>query len=303
MRKLDKILVVLEPQQEEQPALNRAMFLAEATGASLHLFMCAYDTAIGIASFLSGRQKNTFIKTILDGTQVLVDRLTEEAKGRGITSTNEVIWDRHPTDAILQVAANDFDLMMKHAKPHLRAEVMFHHMEWNLMRYGPCPVMLVKDGQWDDVGQVLAAIDAAPESELHQALNKAILDRAQFLAKTLDFELHLVSAYPAPPVFAPVSAAAEQVSSYRHKMSQMVIGNLGELGLEYGVPVEHQHAVEGPVDWVISQVSEDLVAEFVVMGNVSREGMSGISIGSSAESILDQLHTNVLMVRVNRSPG
>ena len=86
-------------------------------------------------------------------------------------------------------------------------------------------------------------------------------------------------------------------------MSAMVEANLKRLGEEYGVRHEHQHAIEGPVEWVIPKVSEDLVAEFVVMGNVSRESLAGLSIGSTAESVLDQLNTNVLMVRVSESPG
>ena len=71
MRKIEKIFVVLEAQQEEQPALVRAAYIAEATGASLHLFMCAYDAAIGIASFLSGKQKSIFVQTIVDGSRVM----------------------------------------------------------------------------------------------------------------------------------------------------------------------------------------------------------------------------------------
>ncbi len=188
---------------------------------------------------------------------------------------------------------------MKHAKPHSRADMMFHSVEWSLMRYGPCPVMLVKEGQWDDVGQVLAAVDAAPDSEIHRTLNKVILDRSRFLADLLSFDLHLVTAFPAPPVFGMISTAADQAVNYRARMSTMVNNNLAALGEQYGVPSAFLHAVEGPVDWVIPHVSEDLVTEFVVMGNVSREGRAGLSIGSSAESILERLKTNVLMVRVS----
>ena len=47
----------------------------------------------------------------------------------------------------------------------------------------------------------------------------------------------------------------------------MVETNLNLLGEEYGVLEEHQHAIEGPVDWVISKVSQELVAEFVVIGH------------------------------------
>jgi universal stress protein E len=304
MRKIRKIFVVLEAQQEEQPALIRAAYIAEATGASLHLFMCAYDTAIGIASFLSGKQKNTFVQTVVDGSRVMAQRLAEPLQVKGIEVTTQTVWDRHPSDAIIQAAGEgEYDLLMKYARHHKRADVMFSHIDWNLMRYSPCPVMLVKTGQWDDVGQVLAAIDAAPESHVHDSLNKAILERACYLARQLDFELHLVCAYPAPPVFVPLSKASESLTNYRDKMSRMVEANLKKLGEEYGVSDEHQHAIEGPVDWVIPSVSEELVAEFVVMGNVSRESLTGISIGSTAESILDQLNTNVLMVRVSEDPG
>jgi len=86
-------------------------------------------------------------------------------------------------------------------------------------------------------------------------------------------------------------------------MTAMVKKNLKVLGEQYGVLEQHQHAIEGPVEWVIPKVSEELVAEFVVMGNVSRESLAGLSIGSTAETILDQLHTNVLMVRVNELPA
>jgi|TARA_B100002003_G_scaffold251784_1_gene297512 hypothetical protein len=181
MRKIKKIFVVLEAQQEKQPALVRATYIAEATGASLHLFMCAYDTAIGIASFLSGTQKSSFIQTVVDGSRVMVGRL--------------------------------------------------------------------------------AAIDAAPESQFHISLNAAIMDRASYLARQLDFELHVVSAYPPPPVFVPLTKAYESLAGYRSKMSNMVESNLKSLGEKYGVLGEHQHPIEGPVDWVIPKVSKDLVAD------------------------------------------
>ena len=188
MKKLENILVILDSQEEEQPALTRAAYLAEATGASLHLFMCAYDTAVGIATFLSRGQKKTFVRTLMDGSEVKVNRLAEEYLAKGINITHEVIWDKHPVEAILSQCENqDYDLLMKRARHTTRADAMFNHMDWKLMRYSPCPVMLVKDGQWDEVGQVLAAVDTVPETELHEQLNKAVLDRASFLADVLEF--------------------------------------------------------------------------------------------------------------------
>ena len=293
-----KIFVVLEPQQEEQPALQRAGYLARSLGADLHLFMCAYDKAVGIASFLSGSQRDTFVRTILDGSEVLLERLAEPLRATGIEVSTEVMWDRRLIEAIIRaLAVSGSDLVVKMAGEHARMqEVFFDHVDWTLMRYSPAPVMLVKDGQWDDVGQVLATVHPAPPSTLHEKLNEAVMQTSRALATTLDFELHIASAYPAPPVFVPIASGAEHLGNYRLRMSQLVERNVGAIATNYGVSAEHVHLSEGPVDWVISQVSSHLVAEFVVMGNVAREGIAGMSVGTSTEQTLDQLNTNVLLV-------
>ena len=291
-----KIFVVLEPQLEEQPALLRASYLAESLGADLHL--CAYDKAIGIASFLSGSQRDQFVRTMLDGSEVLIERLAAPLRDAGLTVTTEVVWDRHLLEAIIKaLATSGVDLVVKMAREHARVqEVIFNHVDWNLMRYSPAPVMLVKNGQWDEVGQVLATVHPAPPSALHEKLNDAVMQTSSALARTLDFELHIASAYPAPPVFVPIARGAEHLSNYRLRISQLVERNVGALATEYDVPAARVHLAEGPVDWVISQVSQHLIAEFVVMGNVARDGIAGVSVGTSAEQTLDRLNTNVLLV-------
>lgn len=294
-----KIFVVMEPQQQDQPALARAAYLAKATGASLHLFLCAYDTAIGIATFISLSQKENIIRTVVDGNRVMVERLKAPIEKDGIDITYEVVWDRHPAAAIINALnRTDCDLIMKLAKGHSHVpEVLFTHVDWNILRYSHCPALLVKTGQWDDVGQVLAAVNAAPEDEPHQRLNTMILDASAELARVLDFELHIVSAYPAPPVFVPIGVGVAAPINYRKKMSQMVITNVGKLAAAYGVPEAHVHATEGPVDWVIPMVSKSIVAEFVVMGTLARERAVGMTMGNTAENILDELNCDVLVVK------
>ena len=77
MRKVKKIMVVLEAQQEEQPALTRAAYNAEATGASLTLFMCADDRAVGSASFLTGTQKSLLVQHVAAGSRGRAQQLSE----------------------------------------------------------------------------------------------------------------------------------------------------------------------------------------------------------------------------------
>lgn len=300
MKLCKKIFVVLEPQQQDQPALTRAAYLAKATGASLHLFVCAYETAIGIATFISGTHRKNIIRTVVDGNQVMVNRLAAPLREEGIEITLEVVWDRHPSDAIINALhRTECDFLMKLTTMHSRVpEVIFNHIDWNILRYARCPVLLVKTGQWDDIGQVLAAVNAAPGDATHEQLNTLILDTAQSLARQLEFEMHLVSAYPAPPVFVPIVSGARHPINYRKKMSQMVQKNIGKLADSYQVNDEHIHLVEGPVEWVIPKVSREIVAEFVVLGTVARQGVGGIGLGNTAEHILDKLNCDVMVVKI-----
>jgi hypothetical protein len=43
MPEIKRILVVLDPASEQQPALERAAWLATLSGAALDLFICDYD--------------------------------------------------------------------------------------------------------------------------------------------------------------------------------------------------------------------------------------------------------------------
>ncbi|MFT7220670.1 MAG: hypothetical protein ACI8Z1_002289, partial [Candidatus Azotimanducaceae bacterium] len=87
VKKLKNILVVLDAQQDTQPALTRAAYLAKATGAKLHLFMCAYDAAVSIATFLTGGQRKTFVQTLIDGNEAMVQRWADACINDGVGAT------------------------------------------------------------------------------------------------------------------------------------------------------------------------------------------------------------------------
>ena len=46
MKRLDRILAVLDPTAEAQPALGKAATLARRFGATLELFICDFDPAL-----------------------------------------------------------------------------------------------------------------------------------------------------------------------------------------------------------------------------------------------------------------
>ena len=57
------------------------------------------------------------------------------------------------------------------------------------------------------------------------------------------------------------------------------------------------HLSRGDARNVIPELARELHADLVVMGTVARTGISGLLIGNTAESILDQLECSVLAVK------
>ena len=57
------------------------------------------------------------------------------------------------------------------------------------------------------------------------------------------------------------------------------------------------HLSRGDARAVIPELARALHADLVVMGTVARTGISGLLIGNTAESILDQLDCTVLAVK------
>jgi universal stress protein E len=296
---LRNIFVILDQQKEEQPALDRARLLARTTGASLHLFICAYDLAVGIATFFSRSEKGRFIRTIVDGNKALVERLTQGFEAEGIALTTEVVWDRRPAEAMMKsINGSKADLVVKRARSQNQVkEAIFSHVDRHILRCSPCPVLLVKSREPKESRLLLAAVNSAPEDSAHEKLNELILRTSRHLADSLGFEMHLVSAYPAPPAHFPPSLEGETPANYRKKMSQMVNKNVGSFAKEYAVTSEHVHCIEGPVDWAIPMVSDKISADFVVIVTVARQRVDGLALGNTAEHILDELDCDVLVLK------
>ena len=68
-KKISRILVDLDPSSDEQPALDKAIFLAKKLDASIELLVVDYDASITVNWFFDEQQaeeaKNAFLKSRL----------------------------------------------------------------------------------------------------------------------------------------------------------------------------------------------------------------------------------------------
>ena len=75
------------------------------------------------------------------------------------------------------------------------------------------------------------------------------------------------------------------------------MARLGELTRPYGVSARQVHTQLGVATDVIPRFAEESGADVVTMGAISRSGLQRIFIGSTAESVLESLPCDVLVIK------
>ena len=168
----------------------------------------------------------------------------------------------------------------------------------------------------DNYQRILAAVDFDPweegdgEDNVEGTLNRQILDVAGSLAVTDFAELHVVHAWEAITdnmirVFGS-ELSVDEVASNRERERREHQSRLDVLNRRmrkhFGDETHHYlaprfHLRKGAPRDVVPAVANELKADLVVMGTVSRTGIPGLLIGNTAEVILNNLECSVLAVK------
>lgn len=272
MQAIRSILVVLEPNQPEGLALKRATLIANATQSELHLLVC--DT-----------QRNH---------DVFLDDLALSLREEGHTVSTRQDWQETTYQTIIAAQqAEGCGLVIKqHYPDNPLKKALLTPDDWKLLRYCPCPVLLVKtDRPWTG-GKVLAAVDVGNDEPEHRSLHANIVCHAHDIAHLAKGELHVLSAHPAPLLTAadPSFQLSETIAARYREACQSFQD-------EYGLGNHQLHIAEGPADLLIPQMALQLDAVVTVIGSVARSGLSGALIGNTAEVVLDALQCDVLVLK------
>jgi len=298
-----RILVVLDPHQQEQQALTRALYLASELGASVTAFLSIYDFSYEMTTMLAAEERDQMRESLITDRKVwitdILEDLAAKPKFAEVKVELKVVWHNRPYEAIVKTVIEDgFDLLIKAAKQHEGLKnLIFTPTDWHLLRKSPCPVLMVKDHDWQHQGRILAAVHAGATDEAHVSLNRRIIEHAQALAKQVDGQVHLVNAYPSAPMTVAMEIPEFDVSDYSHAVKETHVQAITKLAAEYDIPETHTHVQEGLPEQVIPQLASRLDSELVVLGTIGRSGLSAALLGNTAEHVLDQLQCDVLAIK------
>lgn len=272
MQTIRSLLVVIEPELMESLALERAKYIARTTKAHLHLLIC--DKKHEHADLLS----------------VLEAKLADEA----FNVTSEQAWheSRHATILLVQQAKGCGLVIKQHVPDNPLKKVLLTPEDWKLLRYCPCPVLLVKTHRDWEHGVVLAAVDVGNNDPEHMALHSSIVDHGFRIASLAHAQLHVISAHPAPTL-----AMVDEVYPMDTQLQASYRAECQVFQQRCEVEDDRLHIEEGPADMVIPRVAKSLGAVVTVMGTVARTGLSGALIGNTAEVVIDKLDSDILVLK------
>jgi universal stress protein E len=295
-----KILAVIDPDEDEQKSLARGLEIAAKTGASVTAFLSIYDFSYEMTTLLSVDERENMRQAVVDERTDWLAELIEPLVEKASTSIDiKVVWHNRPYESIIyEIIDNSYDLIVKGTQQHSALKsVIFTPTDWHLMRKAPVPVLLVKDHDWPENGNIIASINASTDDKEHASLNDLVTTYGIKLAKMLSGNLNLVNAYPGSPVNIAIEIPEFDPVSYNHSIKVHHQQALTEHAQKYGIDQSHCFVREGLPEDIIPHVAQEIDAELVIIGTVGRLGISAALIGNTAEHVIDALDCDILTIK------
>jgi len=304
MNTYKNILVVIDPSTNEQKALKRAVSLAaninEANGSKviINAFLSIFDFSYEMTTILSGDERDAMRQSVINDKELWLKDIIQSLN-TDIDIQCQITWHSRPFEAIIeQVINKNYDLVVKGTHQHDKLKsIIFTPTDWHILRKCPCPVLLVKEHEWPQNGNIIAALNLGSDEIEHHSLNIKITEETKQLAQVIQANVHLVNSYPGTPVNIAIEIPEFNSTEYndtilKHHQQAMI-----KHANKFDISVVNTHIEEGLPEAVIEQVAEKIDAELVVLGTIGRTGISAALIGNTAEHVIDQLNCDILALK------
>ncbi|WP_323113725.1 universal stress protein [Pseudomonas guariconensis] len=287
-----RILVIMTKTEPRPAALRRALALADASGAALHvlavhepaelqLHHALQEPAVSTAAFAHFSAE---LKALLDEQGAHLTRPSFEAvqtlDARDFIpayiakfAPDLVIKDCPVSSMVDQIAQTSLDYALLHA-----GQGAFQFVPAN------APAM---------PAQVLIAVDVASPQPAQQALNHQLVEAGQQLARLCKGQAHLLSAYDLPMAMLANAALAEPWAQEVRESLRVPFDALADA---HGIAYSHRYFVEGaPLRTIKAHISS-LMIDVVVVGVVQPKRWAKL-IGDTTDRLLGNAPCSILAIR------
>ena len=290
MFKIEKIVALIDLNDEYTGVVEKAAYLAQTNNAALELMTVDYTSYLEDGQFYEPLQAAELRLEMLEEHRLEIDQLAAQLREKKLDVATFATWG-HPLYKPINehVKHPESTLVIKSTQHHNKiARLFLANEDWELIRHCEAPVLLVKGRQWAESPTLVTAIDPNHANDKPATLDQKLVATSQQLAKVTGGSVHLFHSDAVPPFMGVYSLIMnEEDRSAR----------LAEFGRTAGVEKSHCHWTDMPIEVSLPKVLQKLDASVVVMGAISRSGIDRVLIGSTAERLLDLIDRDVLIVK------
>ncbi len=304
MQNISKIVTVIDPTAESQPALDRAAWLAKRTGAELELLICYYNEYLSGDRLFDSPSLEKARAEVIDSHAQELEKLAEPYRKDDIVVSSAAVWDHPLHEGIVRHAVESgADIVFKDTHHHSAiARALLTNTDWNLIRTCPVPLWLVKPGDIAEQPTFVASIDPMNEHDKPAALDDEILQTGKLLASSVSGKLHAFHCYDpriavataTANAYIPVSLPFDEIEQQMHDEHEQ---RFNEITGFHGIDRDNTHLVPGMTHEELPDQANALKADVVIMGAVSRNRWKRLFIGATAERTLEFVPCDMLIIK------
>jgi universal stress protein E len=310
MQTIKRILVDIDPDKQQQPALSKALQFAEKEQSiTIKLLSCLYYPSVVASNLLTPKQLQKTQAEILKNNQVKLDKLIAQHPQENVTFETEVMWHSPIYQGVLKVVDSfKADLVIKATHQHtVIARRLFTPTDWYLLKACPVPLLLVKKHKWTKNTAVVAAIDPEHNLSHKSELDKSILKTGFGISSDLGMPLHALHCFD-PSYWEILLEAVDKSGMWADVFSfdqdhnePMVLEKLrnqhnvkfSKECSEYVPNSANQHIVSGDIDEILPKTLRHLNAGILVLGTTYRTGL----LGSTAQRLIETVDCDLLAIK------
>jgi len=296
------VLVVVDPTASVHPAIDRAAWLARHEPAHIELFISDYTPTL--APSRSGWTVDEARANVIERHRRRLEQLAEPLRAEKLAVDVDARWDYPLHDSIVRKAQDaGADLVIKDTHYHsVLKRSIFSNTDWSLIRNCGATLWLVKPRPPGQRPCFVAAVDPLHQRDKPAELDQRILTTARALGDSLNGEVHAFHAFDVAAAIAvstdsmsmPIALPLNELADAMRAEHTDAVARLCK---QHDLPPERTHVHQGGTRQLLLALTEQLRADAVVMGAVSRSGLKGLFLGNTAEDVLDRLHCDLIIVK------
>ena len=289
---MNKILIILEQEQEKNTALERGISIAKKMKADVHVLICCYHKLSWVSDVFGMLENKQLEARILqEKEQWWQDYVKPYSKT--VTISHEIVWSKYFVEKILtHCDKHQYELLIK--KGHRSESILYTPSDWLLLRDSKIPVYIATEHKPDEGQPIVVALDLLATSKEKKRLNKKLLNIASKLAKQTEAELHCCFAIDLPMVFS--SMGIVDIEQQGQQIETSARNNAKDLLDAYGITPQNLHIAKGTIWEVINDITVNLNSGLTVIGSMGRKNIKGKVIGNTCEQFLHISRKDLLVV-------